>query len=137
MSDANVAVIESMYQAFADGNVAGVLGPMHPEIEWNEAENFPYADKNPYVGPDGIATGVFARIADEWADFSAKPEAIHGCGDVVLAMGRYTGTYIPTVESIDAQFAHVWWLRDGKVVRFQQYADTHQVVAAVSGERAL
>ena len=119
------------------GRISGVLGAMDESIEWNEAENFPYADQNPYIGPQRVAEGVFGRIAEEWDGFAVIVDAIHGCGDVVLAMGRYKGTYIPTAESINAQMAHVWWLRDGKVIRFQQYADTAQVAAAVSGERAL
>ena len=31
---------------------------------------------------------------------------------------------------VDAQFAHVWQLHSGKVVRFQQYTDTKQWVEA-------
>ena len=33
-----------------------------PEIVWNEAESIPYADRNPYVGPQQVAEGVFGRI---------------------------------------------------------------------------
>jgi len=29
-----------------------------------------------------------------------------------------------TGKALDAQFTHVWQLRDGKVVRFQQSTDT-------------
>jgi hypothetical protein len=137
MSQENVAVIEGMYAAFAAGDVAGVLGVMDPAIEWNEAENFPYAGGNPYVGPDAVAAGVFGPLVAEWEGFAATPEQIVDGGDVVLSMGRYTGTFIATVEPIKAQFAHVFWLRDGKIVRFQQYTDTAQVAAAVGGERAL
>jgi ketosteroid isomerase-like protein len=30
-------------------------------------------------------------------------------------------------RSLDAQACHVWKLRDGKIVSFQQYADTAQL----------
>lgn len=33
---------------------------------WNEAENFPYADGNPYVGSQAIVEGVFGRIVADW-----------------------------------------------------------------------
>jgi len=39
---------------------------MSPDIQWNEAENFVYADGNPYVGPDAVVNGVFARLGAEW-----------------------------------------------------------------------
>ena len=35
-----------------------------------------------------------------------------------------------TRKRVDAHFAHVWRLRDGKVIRFQQYTDTKQWAAA-------
>ena len=41
MSAENVAVVKGIYQAFATGDVPAVVGAMSPDIEWNEAENFP------------------------------------------------------------------------------------------------
>ena len=48
----------------------------------------------------------------------------------MISTGRYTGVYKAGGKSIDAQFAHFWTLRDGRVTRFQQYADTLQVARA-------
>src|ERR1017187_9682181 len=50
MSQANVDLIQSLYAAFARGDGPAVLASMDPAIVWNEAENFLYADRNPYVG---------------------------------------------------------------------------------------
>lgn len=55
MSKENVALIQGIYGALAIGDVAGVLSRMSPDIVWNEAENFPYADGKPYTGPDAGA----------------------------------------------------------------------------------
>ncbi len=33
-----------------------------PAIVWNEAENFPYADRNPYVGPAADCRRSFLSI---------------------------------------------------------------------------
>ena len=65
MSAENVAAVKATYDAFAVGDVPAVLGAMSPAIEWNEAENFPYADGNPYRGPEAVLNGVFARIGGE------------------------------------------------------------------------
>lgn len=126
MSQANVALIRAMYEAFAKGDAAGVLGRMAPGMVWNEAEGFLYADRNPYVGPDAIAQGIFMRIAAEWDGFAVKPEEILDAGDTVVAMGRYTGKYKKTGRTLNAQFAHVWRVEGGKAARFQQYTDTLQ-----------
>lgn len=54
MPHPNVALIRSLYDAFAKGDVATVLAAMSPEIVWNEAEGNPWADGNPYVGPEAV-----------------------------------------------------------------------------------
>ena len=87
----NADTTHALYQAFARGDIPFVLGVFHPQIEWNEAENFIYADGNPYVGPQAILAGVFARLGSEWNGFSATPEQILDAGDTIVALGRYRG----------------------------------------------
>ena len=132
MSRENVDLVRAIYAAFAAGDVPGVLGRMNPDMVWNEAENFPYADGNPYVGPEAVLHGVFARIGAEWDGFEAAPEEILDAGDAVVALGRYRGTFKATGNKLDAQLAHVWRVAGGKAVSFQQYTDTLQA-ARVTG----
>ncbi len=132
MSKQNVDLIRSIYDAFARGDVAGVLGRMSPDIVWNEAENYPYADGNPYVGPEAVANGVFARCVGDWDGFAVAVEEILDAGDTVVALCRYRGTFKRTGKVQNAQVVHLWRVSNGRVVRFQQYADTLQV-ARVSG----
>lgn len=129
MSD-NVSIIRGAYEAFAQGNVPAVVGVMDPAVEWNEAEGFPYADGNPYVGPDAVVQGVFARIATEWEYWNIQLDHVLDAGDNVIVLGRYRAKQRGTGNEMDIQCAHVWWLRDGKITRFQQYADTAGARAA-------
>src|SRR5438128_1191596 len=126
MSQENVALIQGLYAAFKAGDVADVLARMSPEIVWNEAENFPYADGNPYRGPEAVLTGVFARLGTEWDGFAAVPAEYLDAGDSVVVLGRYHGTYKATGRALDAQLVHVWRVADSKAVAFQQYTDTLQ-----------
>src|SRR5437763_15402532 len=98
--------IRSMYDAFARGDVPSVMGKLSPDLVWNEAENFLYADRNPYVGPQAVLEGVFLRLATEWDGFTVAPEEIIGSGATVIARGRYRGTYKATGVRVDAQFVH-------------------------------
>lgn len=131
MSQSNVQVVKGIYDAFAIGNVGAVLASMSPEIVWNEAENFPYADGNPYVGPEAVANGVFARCGSEWNGFGVAVEELLDAGDTVVALGRYVGTYKATGRPQSTQFVHVWRIAGGKAVRFQQYADTLGVARVI------
>ena len=67
MSKENVDLIRNLYDGFAKGDVPAVLAGFDPEIVWNEAENFPYADGNPYCGPDAVLQGVFMRLGSHHA----------------------------------------------------------------------
>jgi ketosteroid isomerase-like protein len=133
MSQANVELIQGLYAAFARGDAAAVIAAMDSGIVWNEAENFPYADRNPYVGPGAVAEGIFFRLVTEWDQFQALPSEILDAGDSVVALGYYKATYKATGIALNAQFAHIWRIAGGKITGFQQYTDTAQAVRAVKG----
>jgi hypothetical protein len=126
----NCDVVKGIYTAFGKGDVPAVLGAFDPGIQWNEAENYVYADGNPYAGPQAVAAGVFQRIVSDVEGFTLTPEHFIDGGDTIVVEGRYRGMMKSTRKRVDAQFAHVWRLRDGKVIRFQQYTDTKQWAAA-------
>ena len=126
MSQHNVELVRGIYDALAAGDIEGVISRLGPEIVWNEAENFAYADNNPYRGAEAVLTGVFGRLGSDWEGFAAAAEEFLDAGDTVVVLGRYRGTCKATGRSLDAQFAHVWGVGGGKATRFQQYTDTLQ-----------
>jgi len=126
----SIALVRELYAAFAAGDVPGFLAHLHPDIRWNEAEGFPLADRNPYVGPQAIVEGVFARVLAEWPGFEVSVVELVGGPEVVTMLGRYKATHARTRKPLDVQVAHTWWLRDGKVARFQQMVDTAGVARA-------
>ncbi len=127
----NAAPVHAIYDGFAAGDIAAVTAQMSPDIIWNEAENFIYADGNPYIGPDAVVAGVFARLGSEWTGFSAAPVEVIEDGNRIVVLGRYTATNNATGKPVDAQFVHVWTVEDAKVTGFQQYTDTAQFASAI------
>ncbi len=71
----NMQVIDRLYNAFATGDMPTVLGLMHPKMVWNEAESNSLADGNPYVGPDAILEGVFARLGANHDHFGLQDKS--------------------------------------------------------------
>jgi uncharacterized protein len=126
----NATIVRGMYEGFARGDIMAVMGAMHEQIEWNEAEHFTYWTGGAFIGPQAVLAGVFARIAQDLDGFAIDVRRIVAAGDTVLVEARYKGTAKATGKPIDAQVAHVWDLRDGRVVRFQQYTDTWQFAQA-------
>ncbi len=132
MNNQNIDVINNLYDAFATGDMPSVLGAMDPNIEWNEAESNSLADGNPYVGPDAILNGVFARLGANHDHFNLKDIKVHNMSDnMVLATLRYDAKVKETGKSYNAQAAHLWTLNnEGKIIAFQQYADTKKLAEA-------
>lgn len=124
MNSTNVEIVRKIYRAFETEDMADFAGALAPDIVWNEAENYLYADRNPYVGAQAIMEGVFARTADDFDGFAVRMDDLIDGGDRVVALGRYSGISRATGAKLDAQAAHVWTLADGKVVQFQQHIDT-------------
>jgi ketosteroid isomerase-like protein len=77
----------------------------------------------------------YSRIANDIDGFEIRPERLIAQGDTVVMLGRYRGAKAhATGESLDVQAVHVWDLENGKVVRFQQYADTLNLANALGPE---
>jgi ketosteroid isomerase-like protein len=125
----NADVIRAMYSAFARGDVGSVLGALAPQIVWVEAEGFPSGGT--YTTPDAVLHKVFMRLAAEWDAFRAVPNEYVCDGQTVVAIGDYSGTCKATGKSFKAPFAHVWKLRGGTVIGFQQFTDTAVVRQAM------
>ena len=128
----NVTLMKNLYDAFGRGDIPAVVGAMSSDIRWHQAEGNPYLPSGgPWVGPDAVLNNLFMKLGSEWDGFTVRPRSFYGAGDTVIVEGRYSGTYRPTSKGIDAQFCHVWDLKDGKITRFQQYVDTAQVQTAM------
>lgn len=133
LNPTNVSLIRKLYDDFATGNIEAVGAAMDDKIVWNEAENFPLADGNPYIGFDAILQGVFARIGSEWDYWKLNDVALHEMtNNKILATGRYEAKYKKNGVEIDLQMAHLWTLKDGKIIAFQQYADTKGITDAMA-----
>ena len=127
----NVAIVNGLYQAFAKGDIPTVLAGMDAKIEWNEAESNSLADNNPYVGPDAILNGVFVRLGANHEYFKLADIELHDMSNnKVLATLRYDAKNKATGIVYNAQAAHLWTLKDGKVIAFQQYVDTKKLADA-------
>lgn len=126
MSD-NATFIEGIYGSFAQGDVPTVLAAMDPKIEWNEAEHHTFWTGKPFVGPDAVVQGVFARIREIFGDtFRIEIGRLLDCGSTVVMEGRYKGVVQVTGKHLDVQVTQHWDLADGKVVKLRHYTDTWQ-----------
>lgn len=84
-------IVRGLYEALGKGDIPAVLGTLDPKIDWREAEGFLYADRNPYVGPQAVAEGVFQRLVSNIDGFAVIPDNIIDGGDTVVVEGGIRG----------------------------------------------
>ena len=118
--------IKSAYAAFGRNDPSVLFAAMDPAINWNEAEGYPLAHGNPYVGPQAVGEGVFAPLLAAIDNFTVVPKTFIDGGDHIVVIGRYSGTTKNGGATLDAPFCHVFRFSGDKAVMFQQYTDTAQ-----------
>ncbi len=125
-----VSLVRRFYEALGRGDAPGALGCLHQDVEWTEAERFPYYGGT-WHGPLAVRDNLLARIGQDWDGFSATADRFVTEGDRVVSLGTYRGTYKATGKSVTAPFAHVWTVRDGLLARFEMYTDTAKFLEAL------
>jgi hypothetical protein len=124
MAQDHTQTIAALYAAFARKDLESVRSLFDPKVEWNAAENFLYADGNPYIGHDAVMNGIFKRLGQDWAEFSVTAEEILGSGNLIIARGRFRGIFGANGAGVDAQFVQVFQFEGDKISKVQMYTDT-------------
>lgn len=125
----NLEIVKSLYTAIVSRDPDTILKIFNPNIEWIQNEGFPGGGK--HVGADAVLNDVFAKFRQEWETWQVNVEEWLDAGDTIVALGEYRGVYKSTGKSTTAAFAHVYKLKNGRIVRFQQYTDTLKVAEAM------
>ena len=125
----NTAIVLQAYNNFKTGNIQGLLDLCSDEIEWKlpEIENVPFA------GTRTTRAGVgefFALVGANQEPLRFEPREIVAQGDRVVSLGYYQWRIKATGREFECDFAHVFTIRDGQIVAFQEYTDTAAVAAA-------
>ena len=124
MSEENVNIMRQGYDAFNRGDIDAVMDLMDPEIEWQEPDVEGAPARGTHHGPEAVANNVFGSVEEHWDEFQVVAEEFLDAGDRVVVLGHFRVRGKATGKSVDAPFAHVWTLRDGKVVHHHNYVDT-------------
>ena len=127
---ANLDLIRPTYEGPPAQTRKALRAALADDVEWTEAAGFPYAGT--YVGPDAVFDGVFRRLAGEWIGYRADVHTYLADGDRVAAFGVYAGTYKATGKAMTASFAHLYEIREGRIVRMTQIVDSAIVNQALA-----
>lgn len=128
----NTGLVQQTYQNFKSGDIQGVLGALSDDIEWvlPEIQGVPFA--RTYHGVEDVGQ-FFSALGDSQDVLEFEPREFVAQGEKVAALGHYAWRVKSTGQEFESDFAHVFSARDGKLTRFQEYADTAAIAAAYRG----
>src|SRR5215469_997912 len=122
-------IVQEFYRAMAAGQIERVVELLSPDLQWEEAERFPYYG-GVWNNPQPVVDNLFIPLARDWEGFSVTPHDFICTDENVVSFGLYTGKFRATGRSISAPFAHRWLVRGERIVQFKQYTDTAKVLDA-------
>ena len=87
-----------------------------------------------FTGMAEIGANVFDRINAEWNDFGAIPDYLIADEQTgrVAAVCTYVGTYKATGKAQHVRVVHLWTVKDGQIVAFEQFCDTAEQLKSMN-----
>ena len=133
MSEENVELVRRIYEAAARRDSAAVLAYYDPDVEWDSSGS-PLSrligGRGTYHGHEGVRDW-FREWHEAWESVEEDYKELIDAGDQVIsiatarARGRASGV---DVEMSD--YAALWTVRDGKVVRVVWFPTREQALEA-------
>jgi ketosteroid isomerase-like protein len=129
MAPGNADLIRPIYEEWGRGNWRPSFDVYHPNMEWGWSDEFPglagvyedHEDPNPRLLAWLSGWEHWRAEADEYLEF----------GDHVVVLATYHGRGRGSGVEIRQEGAHVYELRDGKVVRLEIFATRTKALASV------
>jgi hypothetical protein len=120
MSELNLNVVRSLYDAFESRDLPAVMQHLAEDVQVFASEGVPWSGT--YYGPDGFE--AFIDAVEEHLRLSFETDELFASGESVAQIGATVGQVHATGTTFWARSIHVWRLREGKVISFQNYPDT-------------
>jgi ketosteroid isomerase-like protein len=119
------AVARRLYEAFASLDVEALRDTLTDDFVGQVSEGMPLAVGGEQRGPEAMIRNVWAKVFASY-EMRVEAERFYPSGDHVVAVGHYRGAVRASGQPIEASFAHVLTIRDGRIARLQQITDTER-----------
>ena len=103
---APIDTVRRFYDALGNGDVPTLLSLLDAQVQWTEAERFPYYSGT-WQGPQAVLDNLLVPLSRDWEGFSAKAHEFIAEGDRVVSLGTYSGNFKKIGRSFLAPFAHI------------------------------
>lgn len=125
---ASIDIVRRAYEAFRDGDAEALIAVADPEIEFGTSAAAPGGTYRGHPGVRRYMKEVEGAFGDRW---EAQIERVAEAGeDRVVLVARVFGEG-RAGEPLELHVAHVWELREGKLLRGTVYTNPEDAIDAV------
>lgn len=124
-----IDVVQELYRVAFTDQEETIAQLVTPDMVWEILEGFPHGGI--YAGIPAIFGQFLPKLRADFRDWKAQPEEFLDAGDTIVALGHYSGTLQTNGVHIVAPFCHLWTLKNGKIARLRQFADTAKFFQAM------
>ena len=125
----NIKLVQRCYQNFKTGNIPALLDLLDDSIEWQLPNLKGVAVSGKRRGRKEV-TEFFTTLAQTQETLSFQPKEFVAQGDKVVALGHYSFRVKATRQDFESDWAQVFTIKNDKITRFQEYADSAAAVFA-------
>ena len=128
----NLDVVRKGYEAFGRGDVPGLLSLLDTHVSWVT----PGPADLPVAGTRRGQQAVqefFQTLSTIVDVVRFEPKEFLAQGERVVVIGDDTSRVKTTGRTIEYRWAHVFTVRNGKVVAFEEFGDVSELVAELRG----
>jgi ketosteroid isomerase-like protein len=127
----NAELVQRGYDAFNRGDLDAVLEFFDPEIEIGVLEDSPIA--RDFRGHEGFRA-MLAENAEMFTDYRNEPlEIIEASDESIVVVIRSAARGRLSGAEVEGRLAHLWTIRDDKVIRFQAFRTREDALLAALG----
>jgi ketosteroid isomerase-like protein len=125
MEDDARRVADEIYRALQQKDVAALQRLAHPECECEVTEGLPQGIGGSHRGGDAVLA-MWGRVARLFEIHPEPREFLDAGPGRLVVLGRYRGRARSTGREVDAAFAHVIAVQDGRLRRLVQVTDSQR-----------
>ena len=132
MSDANIATIQRVYEAFGRGDVPAILDMVTDDVNWASESSSSRAPWHGVRHGKSEVAGFFEALAANTEVLDCRPLAFAASGDDVMTIIDFEMKVPATGRSGTMQLHHWFRLRDGKIWHYRGTEDTALTAALLA-----
>lgn len=117
------------YEMFSKGNIEGILDMCSDDVEWTSAELHAVPFSGAFHGKAGVAD-FFQKMGNAVEFLNFQPQSFIADGDKVAVSGISTTRVRSTGVTFDDAWVHIFTMKNGKTVHFDQYHNSAAIAAA-------